>query len=175
MHALFLLDCSWSFKKKPFRQSNDSRLHKSHNSVVTFGLLVRKKRSSTRARYNSDGPYVRHVREDEEQSVWKDATRCRHKRLGITALFNLSVRSLRSTVSRQRELRCSLNFWLEWFPAHWRGMIQSNPLSARQSSRAAQWCLHNGAMRSVYCSQYRQHVVSVSRDWRWMVMDYVLD
>jgi hypothetical protein len=54
-------------------------------------------------------------------------------------------------------------------------MIQPNPLSARQSSRAAQWCLHNSAMRSVYCSQYRQHVVSVSGDWRWMVMDYVLD
>jgi hypothetical protein len=99
-----------AIQKSTFRQSNDSRLHDSHNSVVTFSLLVRTKRSSTRARYSRDGPYVRHVCGDEEQSLWKDATRCRHIRLCRTALFNLSVRSLRSTVSRQRELRCSLNF-----------------------------------------------------------------
>jgi hypothetical protein len=107
-----------AIQKSTFRQSNDSRLHNSHNSVVTFGLLVRIKRSSTRARCSRDGPYVRHVCGDEEQSVWKDVTDRRHIRPCRTGLFYLSVRSLRSKVSRQLELCCSLNFELEWFPAH---------------------------------------------------------
>jgi hypothetical protein len=107
-----------AIQKSTFRQSNDSRLHNCDNRVVTFGLLVRIKRSSTQARYSSDGPYVRHVCGDEEQSVWKDATDRRHIRPCRTGLFYLSVRSLRSTVSRQLELCFSLNFELVWFPEH---------------------------------------------------------